>query len=141
MVTVRVLGIMEQEKEREEIETLSDGLRLRKEDGLELYYRESVEESEEEIKTHVFVNYGNGAAECRIVKSGPVQSEMLFIKDFETECIYQTPFGEISFEIQTFGVEIKDTDEETVITLSYRLSSNKVPVSEASVTITAKAKS
>ncbi|MBR3040692.1 MAG: DUF1934 domain-containing protein [Lachnospiraceae bacterium] len=138
LITVHVLGIMEQGNEREEIETLSNGYWVRKEDETELFYRETAEESEEEIKTHVFLNRKDDKTECRIVKSGPVNSEMLFINDFETECIYQTPFGEICFEIITSGVEAEWKENELRISLKYTLASNGIPVSEASVTITAK---
>ena len=50
LVQVRVLGIMTQQGEREEVETLADGLLRTDGDHFELAYREIAENENEEVK-------------------------------------------------------------------------------------------
>ncbi|MBR6093639.1 MAG: DUF1934 domain-containing protein [Lachnospiraceae bacterium] len=138
LVTVRVLGIMEQNGEREEVETLSDGFVRISENETEIVYKE-VTEDEGEIKVRaIFTRSGkNGLYECRIEKTGMIQSRMLFIRDCETLCSYNTPFGELGFEIYTSFVDYKEEENDIRCRLKYILSSNGIPVSEAEVKITA----
>ena len=141
LVTVRVLGIMEQDGEREEVETISDGFVRISEGETEIVYKE-VTEDEGEVKVRaIFTKQaGNGLSECRIEKTGMIQSRMLFIRDCETLCSYSTPFGDLGFEIYTSFVEYKEDEGEIKGCLKYILSSGGIPVSEAEVKITATGK-
>lgn len=143
LVQVRVLGAMTQEGEREEVETLSDGLLRKEGDRLELGYREITESDDGEVKVKIqFTKTGIGnEAECRILKEGPVCSDMLFIKDMQTQCRYITPFGEMILEIFTDSVEMTEDEGNLSAKLYYRLSSQGMPISEAEVLISAKRKS
>ena len=138
LVTVRVLGIMEQNGEREEVETLSDGFVRISGNETEIVYKE-VTEDEGEIKVRAIFTKSveTGLYECRIEKTGMIKSLMLFIRDCETLCTYNTPFGELGFEIYTSFVDYKEEEGNIRGSLKYVLSSNGIPVSEAEVKIMA----
>ena len=53
LVTVRVLGVMEQDGQREEVETVSDGFVRISENETEIVYRE-VSEEDGEVKVRAF---------------------------------------------------------------------------------------
>lgn len=143
LVQVRVLGIMMQEGEREEVETLADGLLRIDGNHFELAYREIAENESEEVKVKILLTQTgiDGEAECRILKDGPVKSDMLFLKDSQTECLYVTPFGEMLLEIYTYSAEVKVESGNLSAKLNYRLLSQGMPLSEAEVFISAKPKS
>ena len=135
---VRVLGVMEQDGEKEEIETLSDGFLDLSGNLTKIWYKEISEEGEE---TKVSVTFREsktaGGLECRIVKKGLVQSDMLFIPGEQTFCIYQTPFGELELETETTCVELNLTEKRADGHLTYFLSSGGKVISNAEVFIEA----
>lgn len=143
LVQVRVLGIMTQQGEREEVETLADGLLRTDGEHFELAYREIAENENEEVKVKILLTKtGIGdEAECRIIKEGPVRSDMLFLKDSQTECLYVTPFGEMLLEVYTYSAEAVEETGNLSVKLNYRLLSQGMPLSEAEVFISAKRKS
>ena len=138
LVTVRILGVMEQDGQREEVETVSDGFVRISENETEIVYRE-VSEEDGEVKVRAFFTRSEktGLYECRIEKTGIICSNMLFIRDCETVCDYKTPFGELNLEVLTSMVDYREDEEGIRGTLSYILSSGSVPISEAKVQITA----
>ena len=142
LVKVRVLGAMTQEGEKEEVETLSDGLLRKDGDRLELSYREIAENEDGEVKVKIIFTQKimEEDAECRIIKEGPIKSDMYFLKDAQTECLYVTPFGEMVLEVYTYSVEVRQEGGDLTAKLFYRLSSQGMPISEAEVTIQAKPK-
>ena len=136
---VRVLGRLEQDGEKEEIETVSDGFASFEEGTSIIRYKEISEEAEEETKVAVIFSESRaaGGAQCRIVKTGAVESDMLFIPGYQTMCIYRMPFGNLEIEIETYAVELEITAKEAKGHLKYALSSNGSVVSEAEVFIDA----
>lgn len=142
LVQIRVLGAMTQEGETDEVETLSDGLLFKDGDKTELRYKEIAENEDGEVKVKIlFTETGReDGVECRILKDGPVKSDMLFLKDEQTECLYVTPFGEVVLEVYTYSVRMEEEDGNLNAELFYRLLSRGMPISEAQVCITAKRK-
>ena len=141
LCTVRVLGKLKQGGETETVETLSDGFLRRDEKTLEIVYKEPVEESDESTRVKVIFSkpeLQGKSTECRIIRKGPVESEMLFLPGYETVCVYKSPFGEIGFEINTRDVKLSEAEGEIRAELDYSLSSNQIPLSEADVSIVAK---
>ena len=137
---VRVLSILKHDGETEEIETLSEGFLREKEKSVEIVYREIADDESEETKVHITFSSsesGSKGYECRIVRKGSTESEMLFLPDYETCCMYRTPFGELGFEVNTSLVEFNTESECVKGHLKYSLSSNGSALSEAEVTIIA----
>lgn len=138
LCTVRVLGVMNQEGAEEKIETISDGF-VRLKDGItEFVYKENAVDFQEEVRVKItFSDSGSSLAgpECRIVKKGPVDSDMLFIPGSETYCTYQTPFGELGFEIHTSQVQLAGEKDVWEGHLEYNLYSAGTLITEAKVWI------
>lgn len=139
LCTVRVLGIMEREGETEEIETVSKGIFDFSNNHTEIRYKEISEETGEETKVCISFSESKaaGGLECRMTKTGVIQSDMLFIPGYQTMCIYQTPFGNLEFEIDTECVELDIEEERIQCHLSYTLSSDRNMISSAEVYVTA----
>ena len=142
LVQIRVLGTMTQEGEKDEVETLSDGLLFKDGDKIELRYKEIAENEDGEVKVKILFTESRreDGTECRILKDGPVKSDMLFLKDEQTQCLYVTPFGEVVLEVYTYSVQMAEEDGNLKAELLYRLLSRGMPISEAKVSILAKRK-
>ena len=141
LVNIHVLGITDRDGEREEIETVSDGLmETETETGrVHLFYKEISENEGEELNVSVLFVFdpSGNAREGRILRSGIVKSEMLFIGDSETECIYRTPLGELGFEILTTSIDVSLNENGLKARLTYKLSSGGQLLSDAEVRIEA----
>ena len=138
LCTVRVLGFMNHEGTEEKIETVSDGFVRIKDGTTEFVYKENAEDFQEEVRVKITFSESKaslGGPECRIVKKGPVDSDMLFIPGNDTYCTYQTPFGELGFEIRTSGVDLTGEKDLWEGCLKYSLYSAGSLISEAEVWI------
>lgn len=138
---VRTVGLLEQDGEKETIETFSDGFIRKKGTEVTIVYKEVSEEpglTETNVRM-VFTETADGPAryECRMTKKGLVESEMLFMKDAESECIYRMPFGEIRFDLFTKDVTFDFTSTNARGHLIYLLLVDGEVITSADVQIEA----
>lgn len=56
-----------------------------------------------------------------ITKKGAVSSQMYFDLDQNTEAIYQTPYGDLCFQIRTSTIFLEATENSILVKLEYSL--------------------
>ncbi len=56
-----------------------------------------------------------------ITKKGAASSLMYFDLDQNTEAIYQTPYGDLRFEVRTSGILLEETETTLLVKLEYTL--------------------
>ena len=124
---------------KEKIEAVSDGFMRVTTGKTEIFYKETQPDSGEDIKVHMTFTFNERTNdyECRIKKEGVLQSEMLFIPDFETPCPYITPFGELKFDVYTNGISVQQGENTVNATLSYKLLDRGEVITEAEVFVSA----
>lgn len=65
-----------------------------------------------------------------ITKKGAVSSQMCFDLNQNTEAIYQTPYGNLSFEVKTSGIFYEEKEDHLSIRLNYALYSEASHLSD-----------
>ncbi len=56
-----------------------------------------------------------------ITKKGAASSQMYFDTDQNTEAIYQTPYGDLCFQVKTSGISLEETENSILVKLEYTL--------------------
>lgn len=73
--------------------------------------------------------------EVRIERTGSLGTRMLFVRDQETDCMYQTAFGCIPMMISTSMISILETSERLHARVKYRLLFGEAGGIDSAVTI------
>ncbi len=130
---VRITGIQRGENGAEErVTSEAFGSYQFREDCHYLEYRERTDDGDEQE------NYVALTEERLTVrKKGKIDTEMLFLPACTTAAEYQTPYGVIPIEIETFSVRYKLTKRKLLAQVSYILKMNGSFVSENKLRIEA----
>ena len=95
-------------------------------------YDEPVEGSSEVIKNKIKITDNNI---IEIMKSGLSNSHMTFEKGKKNLSIYQTPYGEMTLEVDTSEMDIRQSEDKMLITLAYQLDVNHEPLASCNITM------
>lgn len=115
------------------IETSAVGKYCEK-DGFEniVYFEEDEDDSSRSTKCTLRFN---GSKLC-MMRSGVINSELVFEPGHQNTCSYVMPFGEFEMMTDTKALDIKKESDRITILLSYILSVNGSPTSENRTEIT-----
>lgn len=113
-IYVKVKGITE---DSGEVEVSCEGKYAVVNDVEYIKYDEMLEEVNSRISNVIKIS--KDAVE--MIKKGALASRMRFIPGAVTQCIYQTPFGEILMDVHTKSVRILRTDEQLRVMMEYQL--------------------
>ncbi len=80
------------------------------------------------------------AERIEITKKGAASSQMYFDLSQNTEAIYQTPYGDLCFQVKTSGIFIEETESSMLVKLEYTLYSEGAHLSEHKTVIMLQAK-
>jgi uncharacterized beta-barrel protein YwiB (DUF1934 family) len=75
-----------------------------------------------------------------ITKKGAASSQMYFDIDQNTEAIYQTPYGNLCFQVKTSGITVEETENSILVKLEYTLYSEGSHLSDHRTVIMIQAK-
>ena len=75
---------------------------------------------------------------CSITRTGAISTQMRFIPDQETRCVYDTPFGSIPMTIYTHLVASRVVGNNFHARIRYRLTLEGAEPAECAVTVQAK---
>ena len=121
----------------EPIETVTPALYYKKNNKHYIMYDEPVEGTSEVIKNKIKIT-DNKVIE--IIKSGVSNSHMVFEKKKKNLSIYQTPYGEMTLEVDTSEMDIKESENKMLITIGYQLDVNHEPIAMCSITMNVSSK-
>lgn len=135
-VVVRISSRIIQDGNEERTEIRSEGL-MQSTPGRDMItYSEKIsEEDEVPVCLTLTERERTEGVEVRIKKSGVIRSEMLFIEGEKTECIYETPMGNLFFDIICRKIDAVKGQAETEIILEYLLTGGGEILSDAIVRI------
>lgn len=83
-------------------------------------YEELSEDGEGVIKSRI----GLDPVRVEMTRSGAASARMSFEESCNTEAVYQTPYGELRFEIRTSRIMIEEVQNRLEASLEYSLFSN-----------------
>jgi len=96
-----------------------------------ILYDEKSEEGEGIIKSTVKI----ALTKIELSKKGANCSQMVFDINEETIAIFQTPFGNLSFDVKTSEIILEESPDKLQVKLEYSLSSNDSIVSNNRIII------
>ena len=97
-----------------------------------IIYDEPVEGTSAVIKNKIKIT-DNKIVE--IMKSGVSNSHMVFEKNRKNRSLYQTPYGEMTLEVDTYDMDIRASEDVILISLGYQLDVNGDPLSNCHITM------
>ena len=121
----------------EPMEIITPALYYKKNNKHYIVYDEPVEGTSEVIKNKIKIT---GDEVIEIMKSGLSNSHMVFEKNRKNLSFYQTPYGEMTLEVDTSDMEIKEGEDKMLITLGYQLDVNHEPLAMCSITMSVSSK-
>lgn len=95
-------------------------------------YEEAIEETTAYSKNRIKIEPSRVVLTKKIVRT----SEMIFDRAETTRLDYQTPYGDISFDLKTYSILLKDEEDQLQVFMEYSLYSNSDLVSDNSILIT-----
>lgn len=121
----------------EPIEILSAGTYYFKDGKHYIFFEEVAEGIPGVTKTQIRL-CGNDSLEVR--KKGVSNVNMVFEKDKNNRCYYQTPFGQLNLGIFTTEIEIEETEENIDVRAEYTLDVNHEPLADCTIRINIKSR-
>ncbi len=119
----------------EPIEILSAGTYYFK-DGIHyIFFEEVAEGLSGTTKTQIRLN---GEDSLEVMKKGLSNMHMLFEKNRNNRCYYQTPYGQLNLGICTSEIVVDETEENINIRAEYALDVNYEPLAECTIRINVK---
>ncbi len=97
-------------------------------------YKESVEGSDEKLRCIVKFD----AHSLEVSKSGPISSRLCFNVKTPYRTFYNTPYGQISLDINTQKITFEDHFGEVTLTVLYTMSMNETEPISYKTTVTLK---
>lgn len=108
------------DEELDKIETICPGEYYFRNDAHFVLYEELVEGFSEPIKSMIKLR----GKEFTLSKKGPLNVQMAFSEGKKTMTDYCTPFGNILIAMDTHSIDVRETEEELGIHISYGLEAN-----------------
>ena len=121
----------------EPMEIVTPALYYKKNNKHYIVYDEPVEGTSEVIKNKIKIT-DNKVIE--IMKTGVSNSHMIFEKHKKNLSFYQTPYGEMTLEVDTSEMDIKESENKMLITLGYQLDVNHEPLASCHITMNVSSK-
>ena len=119
----------------EPIEIVSAGTYYFK-DGKHYIFMEEVAEGVPGVtKTQIRVN---GKESLEVMKRGVSNMHMIFEKNKNNRCVYQTPFGQLNLGILTSQIIIRETEDNINIRVEYAMDVNYEPLADCTIRINIK---
>ena len=117
------------------IEILSPGTYYFKEGTHYIFFEEVAEGVPGVTKTQIRLK---GKESLEVMKKGAFQMHMVFEKDKNNRCYYQTPFGQLNLGICTSEIVVEETEDNINIRAEYGLDVNYEPLAECTIRINIK---
>lgn len=116
----------------EPIEIVSAGTYYFK-DGKHYIFMEEVAEGIQGVtKTQIRIH---GTSSMEVMKKGVSNVHMIFEKNHNYRCCYQTPFGQLNLGICTSRIVIEESEDEIGANVKYAMSVNGEPLADCNVRI------
>lgn len=129
-VLVSISGL--QMADDEPIEVISAGTYYLK-DGKHYIFMEEKEEGIPGVtKTQIRIH---GTSSLEVMKKGISNVHMIFEKNHNYRCCYQTPFGQLNLGICTSRIAVEECEDEIEVTVKYAMSVNGEPLADCTVRI------
>ena len=123
--------------DEEPIEVLSAGTYYFKDGKHFVFYEEVAEGIPGVTKTQIRLS-GNDSLEVR--KKGIANVNMVFEKNKNNRCFYQTPFGQINLGIYTKDIWVEEAEDNLKIRAEYVMDVDYEPLAECTIRINVKSK-
>lgn len=111
------------------VETITVGQYYWKNEKHYIQFQEILEESGETVKSLLKIN----GEEVELIRSGAVNTRMHFIKGQETMTLYQTPMGNLPFQIHTEELFLDACEQEISILIQYEIRMNEQVITESTI--------
>ena len=100
--------------------------------------RHYIQYSEKLPESNVIVRNTIKIGETQVVLSKKIKgnSQMVFDLEEVTQTSYQTPYGNLTFDIKTSSITLKETPDQIELTMDYSLSAESNHVSDNNIKIT-----
>ena len=121
--------------EDEPIEILSAGNYFYKNGTHYIFFEEVAEGVSGVTKTQIRLK---GEESLEVIKKGLSNVHMVFEKNKNSRCFYQTPFGELNLGICTSQIWVEETDNNLNIRAEYALDVNYEPLADCVIRINVK---
>ena len=119
----------------EPIEILSAGTYYFKDGTHYIFFEEVAEGLDGVTKTQIRIN---GRESLEVMKKGISNMHMVFEKNKNNRCFYQTPFGQLNLGICTSEIVVDETEGNINIRAEYALDVNYDPLAECTIRINVK---
>ena len=123
--------------DEEPIEVISPGTYYFKDGKHFIFFEEVAEGIPGVTKTQIRLS-GNDTLEVR--KKGIANVNMVFEKNKNNRCFYQTPFGQINLGIFTKGIWVEESEHNINIRADYDMDVDYEPLAECTIRINVKPK-
>ncbi|MDD3172783.1 MAG: DUF1934 domain-containing protein [Herbinix sp.] len=101
-----------------------------------IQYDEKIEDSDISLKNTLKIStFG-----VLLTKKGVQHSQMAFDLNETTRTVYQTPYGNLSLEVKTKSIQIKEASEKIEVKLKYSISDDVSKMSENELIIAIEAR-
>ena len=119
----------------EPIEILSAGTYYFKDGKHYIFFEEVAEGTVGVTKTQIRIN---GKESLEVQKKGVSNMHMVFEKNKNNRCFYQTPYGQLNLGICTSEIVMDETEDNINIRAEYALDVNYEPLAECTIRINIK---
>ena len=124
-VTITIEGYQPGTEEDPIIQSCSGTCRLHQ-DKYYIQYEELMEDGEGMIRNMMKLSL----SQIEMTKKGAAASQMSFDINKETAAIYQTPYGSLSFQVKTDGIQLEESENRIEAVLTYALYSGDSHISD-----------
>lgn len=114
------------------IEIISAGTYYFKDGKHYIFMEEMAEGIPGVTKTQIRIN---GTSSLEVMKKGISNVHMIFEKNRNYRCCYQTPFGQLNLGICTGRIVIEESEDEIGANVKYAMSVNGEPLADCTVQI------
>lgn len=121
--------------EDEPIEIISAGTYFFKNGTHYIFFEEVAEGIPGVTKTQIRLN---GKESLEVIKKGISNVHMVFEKNKNTRCFYNTPFGQLNLGICTNRIFVDETEDNINIRAEYALDVNHEPLADCTIRINIK---
>lgn len=130
-INISIKGLQYQNGEGNPVEVICPGTYYKKGDKHYVLYEELNESFQQPNKSTMKIAPG-----CvEVIKKGEGASHMIFEENKKNMTFYQTPYGELLVGVATDKIEMKESNEEILLDISYGLEVNYQYVSDCHITI------
>lgn len=119
----------------EPIEILSPGTYFFKDGTHYIFFEEMVEGVQGVTKTQIRIN---GKESMEVRKKGIFNIQMIFEKNRNNRCVYETPYGQLNLGICTSQISVDEKNDNINVKAEYALDVNHEPLAACTIRINIK---